>query len=257
MGSRSVHARLVAAAERFGSPQFILRPLILHAFIATYGGQWREARADIARALRLVRAVSQPEARVQIYCLAGQLYLVEGQADRASRWLRRALALIGDAIAPEARPWTQRLLAEVDLYAGRPRAAQERLESILTSADQHDTAFMLPSLAWAYLQQGRLAEARRVARAAVARAQAERNRLALVDALRVRALTALARERWDEARRALDDGVDLARRSGYLPAEARLMGVHRELHARMGTPEAARKRLGETDDGPTCGPAQS
>lgn len=256
-GSRSVHARLAAVGERFGSPQFIVRPLTLHAFIATYDGQWREARADLVRALPLARPLDQPEIYANLCCLAGQLCLVEGRLAPASRWLRRALAGIGDALAPEVRPWAQRLLAEVDLHEGRPRAAQARLEPILAGADQHDTAFMLPSLAWAHLQQGRLSEAERVTVAAVARARAERNRLALVDALRVRALVTMELERWDEAQCALDDGLDLARRSGYLPAETRLMGVYGELHARMGTLEAAQKRHGETDDSPTHGPVQS
>lgn len=203
------------------------------------------------RALKLVRRLAQPEARASLYCLTGQLFLVEGQLDRASRWLQRALALFGDAVAPEARPWAQRLLADVDLSMGRPQAAQARLEPILSSADQHDTAFMLPSLAWAHLQQGRLADAERVATAAAARARAERNRLALVDALRVRAMTAMAQERWDEAHRALDDGLNVARRSQYRPAEERLLGVYRELHERTDGHASGRARTadGGSDEG--------
>jgi len=110
---------------------------------------------------------------------------------------------------------------------------------------------MLPSLAWAHLQQGRLADAERVAAAAVARARAERNRLALVDALRVRAMTAMAQERWDEAHCALDDGLNVARRSQYRPAEARLLGVYRELHARRDghALDRARTADGGSDDG--------
>jgi hypothetical protein len=65
----------------------------------------------------------------------------------------------------------------------------------------------------------------------------------LVEALRVQALIALRRERWDEAASSLAEGLALARDMPYPHAEARLLQASERLHILRGEPEAARERL--------------
>jgi hypothetical protein len=64
----------------------------------------------------------------------------------------------------------------------------------------------------------------------------------LVEALRVQALVALRRERWAEAARNLEEGLDLARGMPYPYAEARLLHLAGVLHTQTGEPDVARER---------------
>src|SRR5262245_29193503 len=63
-------------------------------------------------------------------------------------------------------------------------------------------------------------------------------RLVLVEALRVQALVALRRERWDEAASSLAEGLALAQEMPYPHAEARLLQVSERLRALRGEPGA-------------------
>ena len=239
------NARAIEAAERLGGPQLTANRLSSRGLIETYAGRWRQARADVERAIDIMDGLGTARIGSE-YCIAGQLSMVEGDLEAASTWLSTALALGEQSY--EAYTWAQRLLAELDLLEGRPEAAYARIAPILASADQRDTAFLLPSLAWAHLQQGRAAEAAAVAMQAVERARNERNLLALADALRVQALAAMEQERWAAAASALDEGLALTRDIGYPYAEGRLLQVYGALHARTGEPALARRRLEEARD---------
>jgi hypothetical protein len=78
---------------------------------------------------------------------------------------------------------------------------------------------------------------------AVTRAQAQDNKLALVEALRVEALVALHQKRWAEAEAALEEGLEMARAMPYPYAEGRLLYVYGQLHLQKGEPGPARERL--------------
>ena len=65
----------------------------------------------------------------------------------------------------------------------------------------------------------------------------------LVEALRVQALTALRQRCWGAAERAVDEGLAVARDSGFPYAEARLLHVSGLLCVQTGPPGAARERL--------------
>jgi hypothetical protein len=65
----------------------------------------------------------------------------------------------------------------------------------------------------------------------------------LVEALRVQAMVFTRQHRWLAAARSLEVGLTLAERMPYPYAEARLLHVYGEMHARKGEREAARERL--------------
>jgi len=90
---------------------------------------------------------------------------------------------------------------------------------------------------------GDLAAAREIVDQAVAHARAERDRIALVDGLRVRAMVAGRQGRWDVAVADLEEGLALARGMPYPHAEARLLHVHGGTLAGKGEPGPARERL--------------
>jgi uncharacterized protein HemY len=175
----------------------------------------------------------------------GQLCLAEGQWDEAARSLEEACAQAersGDlqALRPAAG-----LLAELKLLTARPEAARARLVPLLDrpGLEETDVTALLPVLAWAHLELGEVAQARDVVERAIRRTRPENLRLVLVDALRVQAMVAARQEQWEEAARAVEEGVALARSMPYPYAEARLMHLAGRLHAQVGKPEAARQRL--------------
>jgi tetratricopeptide (TPR) repeat protein len=175
----------------------------------------------------------------------GQLRLAEGQSDEASQYLDEAVALAGRGGDVQALRQAASLLAEVEILTGRPGDARARLVPLLDrpGLEEYDVTALLPVLAWAHLALGEVAQAGDVVEQAIRRTRPEGLRLALVEALRVRAMVAARQERWEEAERALAEGLALAQAMPYPYAEARLLHLSGRLHADRGQPAAARERL--------------
>ena len=105
------------------------------------------------------------------------------------------------------------------------------------------TTYVLPALAWAYLELGDTDQGAQLVADAIRRARAHNYRLRLAEALRVQAMLALGQGRWEEAERALEEGLALTRSMPYPRGEGRLLQVYGEMHAQKGEPEPARERL--------------
>jgi hypothetical protein len=105
------------------------------------------------------------------------------------------------------------------------------------------TLYVLPVLAWAYLERGETDQAARTITDVLQRARAAGYRLGLVGVLRVQALVAIRQEHWTAAERALEEGLTLARALPYPHGEGRLLEVYGRLQLVCGEPLAARERL--------------
>jgi tetratricopeptide (TPR) repeat protein len=171
-----------------------------------------------------------------------QLCLAEGAWDEATGYLEEALA-IGGADHPDA----QGLLAECDLRAGRAEDARARLVLLRERRDLLEYRLPCPSLvlAEAHMALGDAGAADQVVARAIAGARDEQARLLLTEALRVQAMVRIKQGRWDEAERALEEGLSLARGTPYPYAEARLLHVSGALHLQKREPEPGRQRLEE------------
>jgi tetratricopeptide (TPR) repeat protein len=175
----------------------------------------------------------------------GRLCLAEGAWEEAAQYLedfRLAAEQSGDL---QALRDVQNALATRDLLAGQPAAARARLLPLLDRPGLEElyVTRLLPTLAWAYLDLGEVAQAADVAVQAVRRARAQRYQFVLVEALRVHALVASAQEHWKEAERSLEEGLVLAQSMPYPYMEGRLLHVYGEMHAQKGEAEPARERL--------------
>jgi tetratricopeptide (TPR) repeat protein len=139
---------------------------------------------------------------------------------------------------------SQTLLAERDLLARHPEAACERLAPLLDPPDPQDSTatWALPLLAWAYRDLGELERAEGLAKQAVALATRQKQRLTLVDALRVSALVAIRTRRWPEAAAALQESIARAHALAYPYAEAKALYAYGLLYQAQGAPERARER---------------
>jgi hypothetical protein len=103
--------------------------------------------------------------------------------------------------------------------------------------------WICPVLAWAQFEMGALDQAATTAAETIRRARSGTCRLALVQALRVRALVLLAQQRYAEAACSLEEGLAAARGMPYPHGEGRLLHVHGLLHAQQGEVVQARERL--------------
>jgi len=233
---RDYRLRALEAARRRGSLEQIAGLTFAVADNALILGDWDQAR------LLAVSTLTAPDVRAAPRVL-GTVCLYQGDDAEAGRYFaeynRRAEQLDDSTMRRRAHT----LLAELDLVGGHPENALERLEPLLIVLLPQEHVHMLPALAWAYIELGRDAAAHETATSAVVAAREHTEWLTLLDALRVYALVTTRRGEYEEAARAVEEGLALARRMPYPYAEARLLYVHGQLHARRGEPEPARRQL--------------
>jgi tetratricopeptide (TPR) repeat protein len=243
--SRLDAARLLAAAERAGDPAAQINARIRLSAVAFFTGNWTLARDHIERAPTLPDSMPYFDAGS---CLElGRLALAEGAWDEASRYLEECSSIarrvervhIQDRVADS-------LLAERDVLEGCPERALARLLPHLDSdcMEEHEvTTYLLPTLAWAYLESGEIALALHTIETAIRQARASQYRLRLVDMLRILALVAIKQRLWEAAHQALEEGLSLARPMPYPHGEGRLLHVYGRMHLDRNEPTAARERL--------------
>jgi tetratricopeptide (TPR) repeat protein/transcriptional regulator with XRE-family HTH domain len=245
--------RALEVAQQQGDAAQIVSAGVALAISSFSAGAWVQARVQLERALAVSREIGEPKAIAAPLVELGRLSLAEGAWDDASRYLEESLALSERSDAVITVLWrAQPLLSERDILVGRPDLARGRLAPLLAGASQRpwpvpffqfSVAQVLAILAWAHVELGDVAAADEVVGQAIMRARAMNYRLAWVNALRVQAMVRICQERWDEAERALEEGLTMARSLPYPYGEARLLHVYGQMHAQKGEPGPARERL--------------
>jgi tetratricopeptide (TPR) repeat protein/transcriptional regulator with XRE-family HTH domain len=242
--ARAYAARSLDVAQRLGNLALVSQSLQRLGALAFFAGEWTQAEAYFSRMEILPeRTYSDSNQLLEM----GRLRLAQGACDQAATYLERSSAL-ARIIGQHANDRVAEcLLAEREILAGRPAEAVERLlpHADLSGPDGGLIAiYVLPALAWAFLELGDAEQAAQVIAEAVRRARAKAYRLGLVRiALRVQALVAMEQEEWGTAEAALQEGLTLAREAHYPQAEGRLLHVYGLLGARRGEPGLARERL--------------
>jgi class 3 adenylate cyclase/tetratricopeptide (TPR) repeat protein len=236
--------RALALAERLGDRLVIELMLLRRGINGFVMGHWEQAQADFTHAQALVEQVGM--SWVSMYAALGQglVSLARGHDDGSS-YLEEAVALGERTGDLQVLRLAQSALAERDLLAGQPEAARARLEPLLDRPGQQEAlvTYLMPFLSWAYLELGDQARAEEMETQCIARARAERIRLALVEALRARALRCLARTDLREAATAAEEALALARSMGYPYGEAKALYVCGQVYQRQGKSKRAREAL--------------
>jgi tetratricopeptide (TPR) repeat protein len=235
-----------AMAEYTGYIQASAWMLFRGALHAYYLGDWTAAHVEWERAIAAWGdAVVPAQVRYPLFWL-GRLLRLQGQEEAAEDYHRRAMALF-EGGPPFRHDWLiVAALAEDDLLAGAPEFAHARVRAYLDRLAEPDCLDAIPlaaPLAEALLALGREAEAEEAVGDGIARARRAPHRLALVDLLRVQALVAARRARWEEGEAAAAEAVLLARALPYPYAEAKALYAHGLLDAARGAPERARTWL--------------
>lgn len=237
--------RALALAERLGDPLLIELMTLRHGMNAFVSGGWFRARQDFERAAALMRQVGM--SWVSMYCQLGMgiVQLAQGEETTALNNLRDAVEMAERGGDLQALRWAQSSLAEHDLLHGRPDVARARLEPLLDRPGQEEgmVTYLMPILAWAYLDLDLLDEARDIEAQCLARARAEGIRLAQVEGLRVRAMRELRGGDPLAARASLDESLALCRALTYPYGEIRALYTLAHLFAQAGETTTARERF--------------
>ena len=243
--ARPLASRSLSAAEQLADPVGVRRATIRLAALAFFEGNWSLAHDYLARLEPLPEQMSELDASLLLEL--GRLCLAEGAWEEAARYLEACCATARHVRVLIQQRVAQSYLAERDLLEGRPETARARLVPLLDREDgvqERDvTSYVLPVLAWAYLELGDVERAAQTIEAGIQRARALQYRLTLVGALRVRALVAMRQSDMPVAAQALEEGLTLARALPYPHGEGRLLEVCARLHFEQGEPKAARDRL--------------
>ncbi len=218
-------ARTLASATALGGMAQLSLALSYQGWIALLRGEWRAARAALEQALALRSQIEGWQTAIYAQLFLARLSLAEGDWATAAMAGGEAVTLARGAGDLQGLRWAAGVLAEVEILQGRPEAALARLIPLLDrpGLEECDVTALLPVLGWARLELGQVDEAAATVQHALRRARSEQMRLVLVEALRVEALVALRRERWDGTERGLAEGVALARSMPHPYAEARLL----------------------------------
>jgi tetratricopeptide (TPR) repeat protein len=214
---------------------------------AYYSGDWVRARAEFERAAGATAAMpaSDPTLPFSSAPVAlALLCLVEGRWEAAGADLAETLARAERLHDLPTLRTAQGILAERYLLEGHPQTACARLSSLLDRPGMRELQvhYVLPPLAWAYLELGDEQRAETLAAESRTRALADHLHLFLVDALRVQALIAVRQARWHDAQQAMEEGLALCRAMPYPYAEAKALYVYGQLYAAKGDRGLARER---------------
>jgi hypothetical protein len=119
-------------------------------------------------------------------------------------------------------------LAERDLLLRNAPAAYARLSPLCEGLNAHPRclSFLRPLLGWAAIEQGDTERGAALLAQSFEHAQADQDRLALVDIFRLQGIAAMTTARWDEADRVLIKAIRMAHDMGYPYAEAKACYIH-------------------------------
>jgi tetratricopeptide (TPR) repeat protein len=237
--------RAVSAAERLGDPRYMAWTLSIRGAGRRNDGDWEGARTDLERAVALHRQLGVSSKSAWALAHLGILHRLEGAWEEATRELAEALAIAEHGGDRLMLLMSQGALAEIEIRQGEPAAACRRLLPLLEHRDlrrQH-LHWVIPRLAWAHLELGETGAAYEWVRQVVDYAREAGELELLAKVLWLQALVATQQEHWEEAERALEEGLSLTRSLPYPYLEARTLWVYGLLHRQKGQPEPARERL--------------
>lgn len=216
--SRAYKERALQMAERAGDPLSIANMAFRCGQNAFLRGDWAEADRFFHRGLLTARPLGSSS--ISDYPPFGLALLAFARQDLSAARLQGQEALhIAADVDRQAERGALALLAECDLQEGTPRAAMQWLEQAGPEGDGLGLYPVAPVLAETLLALGKGDKALETAEQAVKSARDRHHRVALVDALRARALAIGG----DTSRRDLEQALSLARSMGYPYGEIRVL----------------------------------
>lgn len=224
---RAVRERAAALAERTGAPMAVAFALALLGHVTFLLGDWKAARAHLARAVEIIESLDTAWNSAYPFILFGQLEAGAGHWPCATTFVERGILIAERSDDLQALRFGHWVLAEGELWNGKPTAALRRLAPLVDreGLEEEQVTSLLPLVAWARFETAtteRETEAAvGLAARSVERARAQKDYIALGDALRVYGRLLSASSRADEAHQALIESIDVSRSLPCPQSEAR------------------------------------
>jgi tetratricopeptide (TPR) repeat protein len=236
--------RALELAERIGDPSFTVMVLCDLGKNAIWTGDWQRGRIYLERGVALSRTIKRSRFQADSLLGLGVLLLFMGE-NEGVRLLHDALALADQSQNRDVRRAAHTALAERDLVEGRPDEAYAHLEPLIDdlASALSTTIYSLPTLAWALIELGELTRAETLVTQTIARARELNIRPILADALRMRAMLAMKRERWMEAEHALEEALAICQAIRLRNEEAEMWYLYGLLCIQRGERQQAHQRL--------------
>jgi tetratricopeptide (TPR) repeat protein len=236
-----LYERALDLARRTGGVRELWLRYSLHGLLVTTG-EWERAGEQLARAREIAAARGTagwiaPWLPWQL----GELALREGDWEGASQQLGRAAELARGA-NPEILERAEAALAELAILEGRAELARQRLQPLLEEAGAN-LPFLLPVLAWAYLELGETKRALELAEQAERETRKRQTLLSLPQALRIKGMALSRLGRSAEAREVLMEGRERAAGMPNPYGEARILVELGLLDQQEGKTDQTREQL--------------
>jgi tetratricopeptide (TPR) repeat protein len=239
--------RALHLAEQLGDPHYIASALNDCGMFHLQAMDWVSAGPLIERAVALHRRCGDSARTADALSHLARLRFLEGAGEEAVALAEESLAIASGAGDTNTALFNHATLAMIELREGRAAAARARLLPLLglPGLQRQQMWWVVPYLARAQLELGEVREARRLALQAVGYARANGELGLLGIALLVHAMVATRRGRWQEAERALAEGLEIGRRWSSEAADggAPFLEAYGQWRAAKGEPERAREKL--------------
>jgi tetratricopeptide (TPR) repeat protein len=178
VSARRLDDRAIHVAEQSSDAWEMMVARTSRCMRAICTGEWTLAQADIEATVSLRHQIGPSEATGFALLQHGRLCLYQGHWDAAVRHLEGSVALFERSRHVPHLRWAHSALAELDLLTGDPEKACRRLVGFLDEPEptERTTAYVRPTLAWAYLEVGDLVKAKDVLSFTLSRARSTGNR---------------------------------------------------------------------------------
>jgi tetratricopeptide (TPR) repeat protein/transcriptional regulator with XRE-family HTH domain len=236
--------RAFRLAEQLGNQAELLFSLVQYASVTITLGEWKEAHTALERAIAITPSVPL---FAYHWISLGRLCLAEGEEETASQHFTEALRQAEQGHDLRALRSAQKMLAEHELFLGRPKAAHARLAPFLEGPNAQirdvDATDLLVTMAWAYIELGEVARAHQMLVPFLAQTRQAQSRQSLAGALLVQARAFMREERWQEAEQALTEALELYQAMPFPYAEAQTLYLFGQMSLQQGAPDLARERF--------------
>ena len=243
--SRSCRERGVTLADRMGDPAQLAVASAALGRDDFLLGSWVTAQAHTEHAVASARGLGLASWAFSPLVFLGQLNTAKGRWSEAALCLHEARVILDQSGNVPVSRYVRCLQAEVALLRSRPQEAIAFVEGMFEGSplEAEHVTFVLPTLAWVYLEAGDTEQAEATIDEAVRRCRSDPDHVDLADALRIAGMVASGKEQWDSAQAYFDEALTLTQAMKYPYAGARALYEYGLMLARRGMSSEGRDRL--------------
>jgi tetratricopeptide (TPR) repeat protein len=213
----------LAVIDKMGNQGWIGFTLAFLGWTCFYAGDWPQARVHLERAVELSRSTGESWYSALPLLALGELCMGEGRWEEASTYLQEGLNITRHIQDAQFEDLARCLLAELEVLQEHPVQALARFQPLLDRDPERLLVYLQwhVAWAWAHLELGETSEAAAVVARFGPAVETDRSSFVRAGWQWMKGMVLARQEYWEEAQRAFDEAVALARTMSYPYLEAR------------------------------------